>query len=249
MDIIQTTGILSLIIQILTGIFDYYVLNLTITPNLKLLRDLLWVEFSVQIVEGIFYTWMVINFTKISNITPKRYFDWFITTPTMLLTYSVYLIYLKNYSNEETHEDPTKCTEVSCKGMYEIVSENWKVLLPIVLLNAIMLIFGYLGEMNVISIVKANILGFIPFFIYFSMIYNNFAKDFALGRYTFAVFFSLWLLYGVAAFLPYKTKNIFFNILDLFAKNFFGVFLGTMILYKLNKQKDKKQNIEYDKQQ
>jgi hypothetical protein len=256
MNIIQTTGILSLIIQVFTGIFDYYVLSLEIPPNLKLLSDLLFVELCVQIVEGIFYTWMVINFTQISNITPTRYFDWFITTPTMLLTYSVYLIYLKNSSNDsskdEIEKDPTKCTGVSCKGMYDIVSENWKVLLPIILLNAIMLIFGYLGEMNIISIVKANILGFIPFFIYFSMIYNNFAKDFALGRYTFAVFFSLWLLYGIAAFLPYTTKNICFNILDLFAKNFFGLFLGMMILYKLNKQKTQQKthpNIESAKKQ
>ena len=108
-----------------------------------------------------------------------------------------------------------------------------------------MLIFGYLGEINVISTVKANILGFIPFFIYFSMIYNNFAKNFSFGRITFIVFFGLWLLYGVAAFLPYNTKNVCFNILDLFAKNFFGVFLGLMILYKLKKQ----QKIEIESDQ
>ena len=244
MNIIQLTGIVSLIIQVITGIFDYYVLNLTITPDLKLLRDLLFVEFCVQIVEGIFYIWLVLNFNKIKNITPNRYFDWSITTPTMLLTYCVYLIYLKNTSNDKSKKNENQCTDVSCKGMYEIVLENWKVLLPIILLNLVMLIFGYLGEMNIISVIKANLLGFIPFFIYFSMIYNNFAKDFTIGKYTFAVFFGLWLLYGVAAFLPYTQKNISFNILDLFAKNFFGVFIGTLILYKLNKNQ---QNIENQK--
>ena len=35
-----------------------------ISHQLKLLRDLLFVEFCVQIVEGIFYIWMVINFNK-----------------------------------------------------------------------------------------------------------------------------------------------------------------------------------------
>ena len=247
MNIIQFTGIVSLIIQIITGIFDYYVLNLTITPDLKLLRDLLFVEFCVQIVEGIFYIWLVINFNKIKNITPNRYFDWAITTPTMLLTYCVYLIYLKNTSNDKLKKDENQCTDVSCKGMYEIVLENWKALLPIILLNLVMLIFGYLGEMNIISVIKANLLGFIPFFIYFSMIYNNFAKDFTIGKYTFAVFFGLWLLYGVAAFLPYTQKNISFNILDLFAKNFFGVFIGSLILYKL-KEKHHEQ-LEKEKQQ
>ena len=68
MNIIYITGILSLIIQIITGIFDYYILNLQITPNLKLLRELLFVEFIVQLVEGCFYIWMVMNFSKISNI-------------------------------------------------------------------------------------------------------------------------------------------------------------------------------------
>jgi bacteriorhodopsin len=41
--------------------------------------------------------------------------------------------------------------------------------------------------------------------------------------YWFFVF--TWSLYGVAALLPYDTKNSMYNILDLFAKNFLGVFL------------------------
>jgi glycopeptide antibiotics resistance protein len=125
--------------------------------------------------------------------------------------------------------------------MKEVIIDNWRSLLPILLLNWMMLLFGFLGEMNVIPIVTANILGFIPFMIYFGMIYHNFAKDFTIGRITFVVFFVLWGLYGVAAFLPYGAKNIIFNILDLFAKNFFGIFLATLIVYKMKKPEEKEE--------
>ena len=39
-----------------------------------------------------------------------------------------------------------------------------------------------------------------------------------------------WGLYGFVAFLPYYLKNSFYNILDLFAKNFFGIFLSYIII-------------------
>jgi hypothetical protein len=226
MSIIYITGVLSLIIQIITGLFDYYVLRKDVPSELKLLKELLWVEFIVQLIEGSFYIWMVMNFAHIKNITPNRYFDWVITTPTMLLTYSLFLIYLRG---EEKDKD---------KGMKELIKENWKILLPIVLLNFLMLLFGYLGEMKVLTTVVANICGFIPFLIYFGLIYYYFAKDFLLGRQTFWVFSGLWFLYGVAAFFPYYLKNSCFNILDLFAKNFFGIFIAAVILYKLKNYKE-----------
>jgi hypothetical protein len=39
-------------------------------------------------------------------------------------------------------------------------------------------------------------------------------------------------LYGVAAVLPYGSKNAMYNVLDLFSKNFFGLFLGYLIYTK-----------------
>jgi hypothetical protein len=33
-------------------------------------------------------------------------------------------------------------------------------------------------------------------------------------------------MYGIVAFLPYEQKNTAYNILDLFAKNGFGIFLA-----------------------
>jgi hypothetical protein len=34
-------------------------------------------------------------------------------------------------------------------------------------------------------------------------------------------------------------KKIIFNIMDLFAKNFFGIFLATLIVYKMKKPEEK----------
>jgi len=52
------------------------------------------------------------------------------------------------------------------------------------------------------------------------------------GWKIYLYFFFFWSLYGVAALLPYYIKNTFYNILDLFAKNFFGLFLSYIILSK-----------------
>ena len=41
-------------------------------------------------------------------------------------------------------------------------------------------------------------------------------------------------MYGVAALMNYRIKNIMYNVLDLFAKNFFGLYLGYVILKSVN---------------
>jgi len=240
MNIILLTGILSLIIQIITGVFDAYVLNLQINDSLRLLVDLLWMEFGVQIVEGIFYIWMIFNFSNINHITPFRYLDWFITTPVMLITYSAYLIFMKNkYSeienkSENKSENKTNNNSNDNLRLSNVVSSNFKILAGIVILNGLMLLSGLLGELGIIPIFWATVIGFIPFIAYFGLIYFKFAQYFTFGKITFIFFFGAWTLYGIASFLSYKTKNVMFNILDLFSKNFFGIFIAGLILYYNN---------------
>ena len=221
MGLIQYTAGLSLFVQIITGAIDYYVLTLpTISPDLKLLRELLLLEFIVQIVEGSFYVWLVFAISSVTNITRHRYLDWFITTPTMLITLSTFLIYLRFKESGVT----------DIPSFTSIISDNLKTYSAIVLLNAAMLLFGYLGELKKISLFTSVFGGFVPFFMMFYLIYENFAKYTDLGTMMFWYFFIVWGLYGVAACLSYNLKNISYNILDLFAKNFFGLFLA-YILY------------------
>jgi hypothetical protein len=215
-----STVYISLFIQTITGVIDLYVAAFSHINNKgdEFLKKLLWLEIIVQFIEGTFYIWLARHSHTISNITPNRYFDWMFSTPTMLFTLISYLIYLKTPPNDL----PT---------IYQLFQDNASNILSILGLNASMLIFGYLGEINVISEVMAVFFGFIPFIIYFAMIYFNYAVHSETGQQLFWYFSSIWFLYGVAALSPYYIKNISYNILDIFAKNFFGLFLAYVLVF------------------
>lgn len=220
MDLLKISVYLSLLIQVFTGFFDYYIIQLNIPSKLIVLKQILIMELIVQIVEGIFYIWLALNIASVANITPHRYYDWYLTTPTMLVTLCVYLIYLRNNeSNIETND-----------SLIKIVYDNLNVVIPVIFLNFVMLTSGYLTEIKKISKIPGILFGFIPFLIYFYLIYENYAKLSQSGFRLFLFFFVVWFTYGIAALMNYKTKNIMYNILDLFAKNFFGVYLGFIVL-------------------
>ena len=63
-------------------------------------------------------------------------------------------------------------------------------------------------------------------------IYEKYAKYSTRGIALFTIFTILWALYGVAALMPYTLKNIGYNILDIFSKNFFGLFLVYIALFE-----------------
>ena len=221
-DVFFTTLIISILIQIITGGIEIGALFIKVPTTHLLIRQLLILEVVVQIIEGMFYFWLAYNFTKIINVTPKRYIDWVITTPTMLITLISYLIYLNKRTIDETYK----------LDFFTILKENLDIIIPVVLLNWLMLLFGYLGEMKIIPVLLGVFLGFIPFLIYYYMIYVNYVTKNTSGYFLFWYFFVFWSLYGVVAVLPYYIKNSFYNILDLFAKNFFGLFLSYIIYFE-----------------
>ena len=87
-----------------------------------------------------------------------------------------------------------------------------------------MLLFGFLGEMKKIPYFLGYVLGMICFIISFSTIFNNFAKGEVQNEQLYGVFTFVWLLYGFAYLMSYKTKNIAYNLLDLISKNIFGLY-------------------------
>ena len=111
------------------------------------------------------------------------------------------------------------------------MKDNSDIIIPVLILNWLMLLFGYLGEMRIIPVLLGTILGFIPFSLYYYMIYINYVTENTNGSFLFWYFFVFWSLYGFIAVLPYYIKNAFYNILDLFYKNFFGLFLSYIIIY------------------
>jgi hypothetical protein len=213
------TLIISIIVQIITGIIEVGAFFIKVPTMYSIIRQLLLLELVVQFFEGMFYVWLAYNFTKVLNVTPKRYIDWVITTPTMLITLMIYLIYLNKKVENKTNE----------LEFFTLLKDNANTIIPVVLLNWLMLLFGYLGEMKIIPVLMGVFLGFIPFLMYYYMIYVNYVTQNTNGYLLFWYFFFFWSLYGVVAVLPYYIKNAFYNILDLFAKNFFGVFLSYII--------------------
>lgn len=213
------TLILSVVVQIITGIIE--IVSLFVSGTIPLIRQLLVLEVIVQLIEGFFYIWLFANFNQVTNVTPKRYIDWGITTPTMLIELILYLIYLKD---KESGYDVTKL------NFFSLLIENSSTISYVIFLNWLMLIFGYLGEINIIDTLTGVLLGFVPFLIYYFIIYVKYATKSKNGWKLFWYFFIFWSLYGGVALLPYYIKNALYNILDLFAKNFFGLFLSYIIL-------------------
>ena len=220
-NIFYNTLILSIVVQVITGIIE--IGSLFVNVKVPLIKQLLVLEVTVQIIESFFYIWLFFNFNQVTNVTPKRYVDWALTTPTMLIELSLYLIYLQN---KEKGLDVTKL------NFFNLLIENSTTISYVVFLNWLMLIFGYLGEINIIDTLTGVILGFVPFLIYYYIIYVNYVTQKEDGWKLFWYFFTFWSLYGVVALLPYYIKNALYNILDLFAKNFFGLFLSYIILSK-----------------
>jgi hypothetical protein len=219
-----STLIASVVVQIISGVIEIGTsIFAPISPEFKIIRQLLFLEIIVQTIEGLFYVWLLLNFTSVINVTPKRYIDWAITTPTMLTTLIFYLIFLEK---REKNQDTTGLNFIT------LVIQHGKMISNIFILNWAMLFFGYLGEMKVISTLSGVLLGFVPFLVYYYIIYQKYAVESSTGIKIFWYFFIFWSLYGVVALLPYYLKNGLYNILDLFAKNFFGLFLSYIILLK-----------------
>jgi bacteriorhodopsin len=216
---IYASGLVSLIVQIVVGIIDYLAIQIEVNSKDELLKDLLKVELVVQVIEFMFYVWLIYYFSKVSrNITPARYLDWAITTPLMLITLSAFL-----------KHDGTNTNRLS-----DFISSNMGSMVKIVVLNAAMLVFGLLGEFGYLSHYVSTALGFIPFAMNFNYIKDTFLASstdtFKVGLFYWFTFF--WALYGVAAIMSYTVKNTGYNILDIFAKNFFGVFLAYVVWSK-----------------
>jgi hypothetical protein len=218
---VYTSLIFSIIIQFLTAIIEIYSLFIKVPLNFLFLKQMMLLEVFVQIIEGSFYVYWLFNFKTILNITPKRYFDWAITTPTMLVNLIFYLIFLERIENNTATE----------LNFFELFNQEFYTIVTVLLLNWLMLLFGYLGEISLIPVLIGVSLGFIPFLIYYYLIYEKYALLTDDGFKIFLYFFIFWSLYGIVATLPYKMKNTCYNILDLFSKNIFGIFL-TYLIFK-----------------
>ena len=167
-------------------------------------------ETAISVIAGYFYSKFMteiehaeetnthLNWDKINMY---RYVDWSITTPIMLL---ILCMFLANNAGKTIHVFTY---------------------LTIVVLNYIMLTFGYLGEMQITSRETGLIGGFIAFFLMFAIIYVKFVipKWSMPSNVLFGLYLVVWSLYGVVYVFDTEMKNAITNILDLISKCFVGV--------------------------
>jgi bacteriorhodopsin len=208
---------LSIFIQILTGLVSMQGIFLQIPEKHIILREVLTLETMVQFVELFFYMYFLkpMSFTTLSNMASIRYFDWIITTPTMLLTTIIYFTY-------EEYLEKNKSESVN---FWRFLEKNKHNIITIVICNFLMLLFGYLGEINAIDMLSSLLLGFWFFGMTFYTIYINYAVHSKISKQLFNFILIIWSMYGIASILNPYNKNNMFNILDIFAKNFFGLYL------------------------
>jgi bacteriorhodopsin len=144
-----------------------------------------------------------VNNLPLEKINIMRYSDWAITTPFMLLTLAMFL----GYENK--------------------ISVKFMPFLVILFFNFLMLGFGYSGEIGLLNRNLANFIGFIFFFLTYGTLWKLFmtcSKPTFQSKLIFWLFIGIWSLYGVFYHLSEATKLIGYNILDLIAKAFVGIF-------------------------
>jgi bacteriorhodopsin len=210
---VQLTTNISIIAQ-LASFVALGGLGMKVAPRDEILKELIKVEMGVQAIEFGFYATLLrgLSTSNVGQMAQTRYYDWVLTTPTMLFTTINYLAYEKY---------PDRTLTVST-----VWEENREVITTILVANLMMLIVGYLGETGRIQKSKSIALGFLFLLMSFGQMYECFVKDSTEdANRIFTAMFFVWSLYGFAAMLEEDKKNISYNFLDIFAKNFFGVFL------------------------
>ena len=208
LKLINNSFYLTYVFLITTGTITFIEAIRTKVPEI---RNILNLETCISIIAAYFYGEFVkkLNENKdkeqvdYKKINETRYLDWSITTPIMLLV--LVLAFLYNSKGGRL---------------------NFFTFLLILFLNYGMLYFGYLGEQDVMDKNKANMIGFIFFFalyyfIYRTFLHNNYNFDNLILYLTFLI---LWTMYGVLYFYDEVTKNVGYNVLDLFSKCFVGIF-------------------------
>ena len=94
-DLLLLTVQISLIVQLLTGLVSAGGIFVKLEDKDLILHDVLLIETIVQLIEGLFYVYIAyaIKSIKSDSITSRRYFDWVITTPIMLLSTIMFMEY------------------------------------------------------------------------------------------------------------------------------------------------------------
>lgn len=212
--LIKYSAYLSIFVQLITTVIGIHGILIPLSKEHQIIKDIMIMETVVQIIELCFYMTLIYYLFQLRNeLTYTRYFDWALSTPIMLL--STILFFQYNQNQAQNIEQTTM----------EILSKNKIPIVLFLLANWVMLLCGFLGERKQISRLAGFFVGSAAFLYSFYVVYRTFVGTIPINRLLFAVMFFIWAFYGFAYLMPYYVKNASYNILDIFAKNFYGVFI------------------------
>lgn len=223
--LVEKTIWFSLIMQLITSFIPIHAFFIKLPENDKILGNILGLETIVQFVEMIFYVWIASSVLNVNKMASRRYIDWFITTPMMLLSTIMFMKYKETKETKQAGDLDKK--PLTTKNF---LTDNKENIFLIFGYNLLMLLFGYLGETNVISNYISIPIGFIFFIKSFEVIYKNYANKTLQGEKLFLFLTIIWGLYGVAATFSANLKNVSYNVLDIVSKNFYGLYIYYEIL-------------------
>jgi len=210
---------ISLAMQLVIGIVGIHGIFIALPEKDNILTDIMILETIVQFIEMMFYIWLVFYLSRLNfDVTYVRYFDWFLSTPIMLISTTFFMRYLASKPLNQT------------MTIKNIMKTNWVELLKIGVSNVFMLLFGFLAEINIVTRTNGFIFGTIAFLYTFYVIYSEFVDNNNTNKILFYTMFTIWALYGVAYMFPYITKNTMYNYLDVLSKNFYGLFIYYFIV-------------------
>ncbi len=220
---ILRSAYISLLIQFLIGLVSIHGILIPLSSKDDILNDIMMLELIVQFIEFSFYVWLVIQLSKMSfEVTYTRYFDWFISTPLMLLTTAYFMEYLNTVNTEKIANIAT------------ITYEKSKEIITMLVANFVMLLTGFLGELNIMNRYVSFGIGTIALCVSFYTLFHTFVGNNFMNKGLFYFMFTVWSFYGIAFLFPYVLKNTFYNYLDILSKNFYGLFIYFFILKTAN---------------
>jgi len=211
----------------------------------------LTMENVVQVVEILFYhwyRWLAVGSAAVASgardIAWVRYIDWVFTTPVMLVSTALFFEWQRRGSGSSSAGGAGGDGKDSgAFSLWNWLAENQSAVWGMVLANGIMLAVGFLQEMGVLDIVTSSVVGFAALGVSFWVLGRLRPqvdgkdsgvllgkRDDGMSGWLYPFMYVVWALYGVAAMLPSLWKNVMYNVLDLFAKNFYGMYVSWLIL-------------------
>jgi bacteriorhodopsin len=215
MKVLYGTKVAAFVTQILSTIVIIYALTFPVDQKHAPIRTSVYLEMIVQVIQIIVYSWLLFQF-RLSNMATTRYADWFLTTPLLLLAFMVYVQY----------ESDIQTGTVKETTLHSFIREHQTDVYTILIANTLMLLFGFIGELGIISRGTATLTGFVALAVVLERLYTVFASKTTIGTVLLLPFAAVWSTYGIAYNFNEIPKNITYNILDTVAKNAFGLFLS-----------------------